>query len=85
MTNFGTLRAVVNVLLIRDDTAERPPEIMGVAIDPGRRATIDLTGFLAAKSATALIEAVTGEVAVEARTSLGEPSRDFAETPADPL
>lgn len=83
--NSGRSRAVVRVVLITDQGEVRPGELAAVSIDSNRRATIDLTPFLGGKSATALVEALAGSIAVERHLVLGEPYRDFADALATPF
>lgn len=74
-------RALVRVSLITDQAEQRPPELAAIGVQAGRRVTVDLTGFLAGKSATAVVEAVSGEIVVEHQLTLGAPYRDFASAP----
>lgn len=85
IVNFARSRALVRVALFTDRDEQRPPELAAIGIDAGRRATVDLTPFLGGKPATALVEAVSGEVVVEHLLVLGPPFKDFASSPGHAL
>lgn len=82
IVNFGAAPAVVRISLLFEDRRERPEELSGLGIEPGRKVTVDLTPFLGEEPATAVIEAVAGEVAVESRTYIGGRIDDFADSSA---
>lgn len=85
VANFSNEKAVFRVSLMTADGEVRPPELATIAVDPGRRATIDLSPFLPAQVAAALVEAPTGGLVVERRVHLFDPFRDFADLQGQPL
>lgn len=81
LANHEGNRAVVRVGLVTTSGQIRFPELSAISIEPGRRATVDLTPFLGKSAATAVVEALAGQVVIEGRLVLGEPYLDFvAET-----
>lgn len=82
IVNFGAVPAVVRISLLFEDRREQPEELSGLRIDPGRKITVDLTPFLGDKAATAVIEAVIGQIGVESRTYIGGRVDDFADSSA---
>lgn len=85
ITNFGNTTAVLRVSLITGDGDTMPPELSRLVVEPGLRATADITPYLAGGMATAIVEATAGEVAVEHHLSIGDPIRDFADQNAQSL
>lgn len=85
VVNFSQQRAVFGVVLITSEGLVSPPELSEIAVEASRRATIDITPFVPQGGATALIEARSGEIAVERHLWLGDPYRDFSDSPGQPL
>lgn len=84
VVNFSTQNVVLRIAILAEGET-RPPELAAIAVEAGRRATIDLTPFLPPTGAAALVEASTGSVVVERRIHFGDPYRDFADLIAQPL
>lgn len=84
IVNYGRFPAIVRVALITEGGESRPPELAALTVEPGRRATVDVTPFLGGGAATAVVEALSGEVAVERHLWL-EAVRDFADSFAQAL
>jgi hypothetical protein len=51
-------------------------------VDPGRRLTVDITGYLKEGMTHAVVEVLAGDGMVEGHLVLGEPFQDFADFPA---
>jgi hypothetical protein len=85
IVNLSRSRVLVRVSLITDQEEVRPPELAAIGIEAGRRATVDLTPFLGGKAATALVEAISGEIIAEHLLVVGGPFSDFASSPGQAL
>jgi len=83
--NSGRKGARATVTLLTERAELRPKELSGISIAPDRRYSVDLTGFLEGAPATALVQALPGEVAVEGRLSVGAPHSDFSSTRGRPI
>jgi hypothetical protein len=83
--NWGAERAVASVTLLTDQAETKPPELSALPLEPGRRATVDITSFVGAGAATAVIESASDELLVDGMVVLGPPYRDFAVLAGMPL
>ncbi|MGH9197869.1 MAG: DUF5719 family protein, partial [Acidimicrobiia bacterium] len=84
VVNFGTRKTVLRITILAEGETQ-PPELTSIAVEAGRRATIDLTPFLPPQGGAALVESTTPDVVVEGRIHFGDPYRDFADLIAQPL
>jgi hypothetical protein len=82
--NRGAERAVASVTLVTDQAETKPPELSSLPLEPGRRATVDITPFVGGGPATALIESASDEIIVD-RLIVIPPQRDFAIQTGRPL
>ena len=85
IVNHSTSQAVIRIVLITADGETVPPGLEAVQVGAGRRATVDVTPFLGGGMATAVIEALSGEIVVERIVSLGGSVNDFSTQAAQPL
>lgn len=85
IANFGSERATVRIALLGTDGESRPEELSTLTIEPGRKLAVEVTAFLNGKAATAVIEAVVGEVTVERRIFMPSPYSDFADGQGRPF
>lgn len=82
--NRSAIRTTVSVVLLGEQGEVRPPELRAVPLESGRRATLDITGYLPPGGAMALVES-TEEIVVGRRLLVGDPYRDFDSLGGHPL
>lgn len=85
ITNTSDQQATVSVILLTEQSEVRPPELSAIPVGGGRRATVDITQYLAGGAASALVESSTPGVFVARRLVLGDPYNDFADTSGRPF
>lgn len=74
--NRGATRSSVSVTLLGEQADTSPPELAAIPLEANRRATVDISAFLPAGGAVALVSSGS-EIVVERRLLVGDPYRDF--------
>lgn len=85
IVNHSQRDTVVRINLITAESENRPPELAAISVGAGRRLTVDVTPFLGGGMATAVIEALSGEIIAEHQLDIRGDINDFASQPAQPL
>jgi hypothetical protein len=81
----GRSNAEAKVTLIGAGGASTPPALASVTVTAGQRTSVDLTPYLAGRAAMVLVEAVSGQIAVENNCVLPPAYRETMMSEGTPL
>ena len=85
IVNHSQRDTVVRINLITAESENRAPELAALRVGAGRRLSVDVSPFLAGGMATAVIEALSGDIIAEHQIDIRGEINDFASQPAQPL